>query len=714
MVRDFKLLVEDLNHVKLGRNPEMLDLKENVAQLWQTAKATKEEARMRLAELTEVFHNGEFAEMRQGFLKQTGRLEAAEAEGARMAEWARGTEAAVRDLRGKLQEGTVHTHSHDLIQSEVSRLLGSHLALGAAALPGGVPAKTPLGFPISHPFEVDQRVTALERDVHRLTQVDASWDSQLQRLEQRVHDRLDLAGIEGGHSPQRSGGETWKEAHLKTLKMIHLLEEKVRNTVPLGISSPGNGGAGVRGQGASEAELTSLRDQVEDLRRSVRSLGDVVASTPASTPTKSFMGGLAQSLNTVEKQDLSGGGGTLYGLEQTQAQMEALKARTEEVARDLASGLARLRGEISQEIQQMLAEIPVSPGMVTPIGAPPTPISIPISPSPEPAVASGEVQREQKALAEQAQRLASELAGLRQQLTEMKSELRTVEMTAKDHARSTSDAVTQLEALRVEHNDTKRQLNEQGNKLRLTDDKINSATEQLQRMGGAKQEQAAMAAVMETQQKSAAQQSGESVRLACDQLEGRLVRALQDKCQSLQSHIDMVEGKMLTEAMLSRHTKDLANVQEQTHGIENRIFTVESSLSQNGIADALHVQKNTADLVSVNTRLSDIEKAVTAAEQKVALAAGLQDGHNKMRADMETTHQREMDALEKKSLASVQEVKSLLDSRLREECRAAMGMLEHTIEDQFHKVRRELDGVKARVEQQFEVDATQTSNKPEP
>ena len=122
--------------------------------------------------------------MRQGFLKQTSRLEASEAEAARMAEWARGTEAAVRELRGKVQEGEVHTHTQDLIQNEVSRLLGSHLALGAA--PGVLTTKTPLGFPVSHPFEVDQRVTSLEREVHRLTQVDASWDSQLQRLEQRV------------------------------------------------------------------------------------------------------------------------------------------------------------------------------------------------------------------------------------------------------------------------------------------------------------------------------------------------------------------------------------------------------------------------------------------------------------------------------------------------------------------------------------------------
>ena len=237
----------------------------------------------------------------------------------------------------------------------------------------------------------------------------------------------------------------------------------------------------------------------------------------------------------------------------------------------------------------MLAELPQP-------RARPRPDFIPVSPS---RARQAEEARKSSGWWRSKGNATVELAALKQQLAELAASCGGV---AEDPVRGRCRE--QIDTLRTEHNDTKSTSRAQ-QQARAAEDKLDRTTEQLQRMGGLEQERAAMATVIEAQQKTAAAHSGESIRMACDQLEGRLVRALQDKCQSLQGHIDAVEGKMLTESMLSRHTKDLAAAQDQAQKLENRLFTVESSLSQNGIADAL--QSREARSGFVHTRLGDRE-----------------------------------------------------------------------------------------------------------
>ena len=80
-----------------------------------------------------------------------------------------------------------------------------------------------------------------------------------------------------------------------------------------------------------------MRGQVDQLQQSIRSLGEVVAAAPAPASFPS----LAQSLNAANKEAASVPHGA-----PTQGQLEALRARTEEVATELQHGLARLRGEV--------------------------------------------------------------------------------------------------------------------------------------------------------------------------------------------------------------------------------------------------------------------------------------------------------------------------------------------------------------------------------
>ena len=231
--------------------------------------------------------------------------------------------------------------------------------------------------------------------------------------------------------------------------------------------------------------------------------------------------------------------------------------------------------------------------------------------------------------------------------------------------------------------------------------------EELRRVSSFEKERASMqGALLESRERSGSVASNEAARYACEQLESRLNRVTGEKFDAVRQAMEVLEGKMATAPQLDRCLKDITMVNdkstEQMHQLESRIYTLESQLSQNTLGDTLSLQKHNADITQLQNRLDSCDKAVIDLREKLAVARASQaealEEVVRAKKEMENFTRSEFTTLEEKTTSQLKAAQSSLDGKMREECRAAMGILEGNLDENFYKLRREIDADRAKRE----------------